>query len=57
MKTIATRDLLLGQIAEDIIKEMEDAGLTADEKLAVIQTIKMRLKLNYYSNRNRDELS
>lgn len=41
------------QLANEIIAIMQDAGLTPDDMLGVIQNVRMRLKLNYYSNRSK----
>lgn len=44
------------QLADEIIALMKEAGFTPDEMLGVIQNVRMRLKLNYYSNRKKNEL-
>jgi hypothetical protein len=41
------------QLADEIIAIMTEAGFTPDEMLGVIQNVRMRLKLNYYSNRSK----
>jgi len=46
------------QLADEIIAIMTEANLTPYEMLGVIQNVRMRLrlKLNYYSNRPKNEL-
>ena len=44
------------QLADEIIAIMQEANLTPDEMLGVLQNVRMRLKLNYYSNRKKNEL-
>ena len=41
------------QLADEIIALMTEAGFTPDEMLGVLQNVRMRLNLNYYSNRNK----
>ena len=41
------------QLADEIIAIMQEANLTPDEMLGVIQNVRIRLKLNYYSNRSK----
>ena len=41
------------QVADEIIAIMQEAGFTPDNMLGVIQNVRMRLKLNYYSNRTK----
>ena len=43
------------QLADDIIALMQEANLTPDEMLGVIQNVRMRLNLNYYSNRKKND--
>ena len=41
------------QLADEIIALMTEFNLTPDEMLGVLQNVRMRLKLNYYSNRTK----
>ena len=41
------------QLADEIIALMTEANLTPDNMLGVLQNVRMRLKLNYYSNRSK----
>ena len=41
------------QMADEIIALMTEANLTPDDMLGVLQNVRMRLKLNYYSNRSK----
>jgi hypothetical protein len=41
------------QVADEIIAIMEENNLSPDDMLAVIQIVRMRLNLNYYSNRKK----
>ena len=52
-KNMAKQNKTLEQLADEIIAIMTEAGLTPDEMLGVIQNLRMRLKLNYYSNRKK----
>jgi len=44
------------QLADEIIAIMKEANLTLDEMLGVLQNVRMRPNLNYYSNRKKNEL-
>ena len=50
---ISLNNLLLEHLADEFIERMQKAELTPDDMLGVIQNVRMRLKLNYYSNRTK----
>jgi len=53
---MAKQNKTVEQLAAEIIAVMTEANLTPDDMLGVIQNVRMRLKLNYYSNRQKNEL-
>ena len=61
---MAKQNKTVQQLVDEIIALMQDAGFTPDEMLGVLQdemlgvlqNVRMRLNLNYYSNRKKNEL-
>ena len=50
---MAKQSKTVEQLAVELIALMTEFNLTPDEMLGVIQNVRMRLKLNYYSNRSK----